>query len=77
MTKLLNTSMSSIEDLLDPNQRVLKAEDEQIHTMLTAMYVHHKNPEMTIQEVYTALEDIDFIKEQIREIMEEINDHPD
>ena len=65
--------MSSLEDLLDPNQRMLNAEDEQIATMLTAMYVHRKHPEMSIQEVYTKLEDIEFIKEQIREIMGELN----
>jgi len=69
--------MSSLEDLLDPNQRVLNAEDEQILTMLTAMYIHYKHPEMTIQEVYTKLEDLDFIKKQIREIMGEIDGHSD
>ncbi len=69
--------MSNLEDLLDPNQRVLKEEDWQIASMLTAMYVHFKHPEMTVQEVYAALEDVGFIKEQIREIMEEINGDPD
>lgn len=69
--------MSNPEDLLDPNQRVLNAEDEQIMTMLTAMFVHYKHPEMTIQEVYTALEDVEFIKKQIREVMEELNGNSD
>lgn len=69
--------MSNPEDLLDPNQRVLNAEDEQIMTMLTAMFVHYKHPEMTIQEVYTALEDVEFIIKQIREVMEELNGNSD
>ncbi len=70
-------SVSNLEDLLDPNQRALKEEDWQIAAMLTAMYVHFKHPEMTVQEVYAALEDVVFIKEQIGEIMEEINGDPD
>lgn len=75
--RLFENSVSSLEDLLDPNQRVLKEEDWQVASMLTAMYVHYKHPEMTVQEVYAALEDVSFIKEQIREIMEEINGDPD
>jgi methyl coenzyme M reductase gamma subunit len=69
--------MSNPEDFLDPNQRVSEAEDMQIMCMLTAMYVHYKHPEMTIQEVYTALEDVEFIKKQIREVVEELNGNSD
>ena len=71
--KLSGNSVSNLEDLLDPNQRVLKEEDWLIVSQLTAMYVHFKHPEMTVLEVFSALEDLDFIKQQIREIMEEIN----
>jgi hypothetical protein len=70
-------SVSSLEDFLDPNRRILKVEDEQLATMLTAMYVHYKNPEMTIQEVYAALQDIEFVKQQIMEIVEEMNGRVD
>lgn len=62
-------------DLTDP--QYIEAENERVLSMLTAMYVKALYPELTILEVFEKLEDIEFVKELIRDILEERYDGGD
>ena len=70
--KLLESSVSNIEDLFSPE--FLREEDKRIMSLLTATYVSHMFPELTVREVFTELEDVEFVKQVIRDVLREIND---
>lgn len=60
-----------MEEFLDPEY--VKNEDERILTMATAMYIHIIYPELTIAEIFEKLQDVEFVKDVIRKVMEDIN----
>ena len=60
-----------MEELADP--RFVEAENSRILTMVTALYVRFLYPDLTVQEVFEKLEDVEFVKEVIHTLLEEID----
>lgn len=60
----------ALENLID--KKFVEEEDVRVLTMVTALYVSHLHPDLTLDEVFSKLEDVEFVKGVIVTLLEEI-----